>query len=44
MRVDSMKIFFPEARRAQKCLETNPPFFRVWMTAPPPYLKVWIRQ
>ena len=24
-------------------LETGPPYLRIWMTAPPRYLKVWIR-
>ena len=30
-------------RRAKKVFwETDPPCLRVWMTPPPPYLKVWI--
>jgi len=33
-----------EARRAEKTLgRPAPPYLRIWMTAPAPYLKVWIR-
>ena len=34
-----------EARRDEHCFFWRPPpsHLRVWMTAPPPYLKIWIR-